>query len=167
MGWHRAARWAAMAWAASLACSDPAVPLRDASPRPDAPVLFIDAGPLTYEQFEDFPRDGCDDSDSLAGRAFLGKWHNVPASGDTEFDSYFLDDEGTLTGILDLIPADIVHADDNNLYLHRRYNLSSMAINLCAVIDEDTLSGHMARCNGEVCALDTLTATLVEPVTQP
>ncbi len=151
---------------ASSACSDPAPGVADADIRPDAPLVQVDAGPLTYEQFEDFPREDCDESGSLASFAFLGKWLNTPDDASDDFDSYFLMEQGTLTGILDLIPADRVHADDDNLFLHRRYNLTSLAINLCAVVDSDTLSGYVAKCNGLVCTVGTLSATLVEPVTQ-
>ena len=150
----------------ALGCSDPAQPATDADTRPDAPVITIDAGPKTYEQASDFLREGCDDNDGLADLAILGKWHNVPTSGDEEFDSYFLEEEGALKGILDLIPADIIEVDGNNLYLHRRLNLSSLAVNLCAIVDADTLFGHMAKCNGLDCSVDTLIATLVEPSTQ-
>jgi hypothetical protein len=149
----------------SGACSEPAT-RADASTRPDAPVLFIDAGPKTYEQFEDFTREGCDDDGSLASFAFLGKWQNVPDDGSTAFDSYFTMDGTTVKGILDLIPADIVLVDGDNLFLHRRYNLTSLAVNLCAVVDGDTLFGHMAKCNGMACTTGTLNATLVEPITQ-
>ncbi len=149
-----------------LACSDPAAPAADANTLPDAAVLLVDAGPKTYESFEDFPRQECDESGSLATFDFLGKWENTPGDGSESFTSFFLMESGPLTGILDLIPADQVHADENNLFLHRRFNLTSLAINLCAVVDADTLAGYMAKCNGLVCTVGSLEATLVEPVTQ-
>jgi hypothetical protein len=151
--------------ALGAACSEPAS-MADANTRPDAPVLLIDAGPKTYEQFEDFDRVGCDDDGSLGSFAFLGKWENVPEDGSDPFDSYFTMGESEIEGILDLIPADIVHVDADNLFLHRRYNLTSLAVNLCAVVDADTLFGHMAKCNGLACTTGTLEATLVEPITQ-
>lgn len=149
-----------------MACSDPATAVADANTRPDSAVLFVDAGPKTYEQLEDFPREACDDSDSLATFNYLGKWENTPGDGSTAFDSYFLLENSTLTGILDLIPADVVQVDDNNLFLHRVYNQTSLAINLCALVDADTLTGYMAKCNGLVCTVGTLSSTLVEPVTE-
>lgn len=129
-------------------------------------MLFIDAGPKTYEELTDFPRVACDDDDSLASFGYLGKWENTPDDGSTAFDSYFLMDGDGLRGILDLIPADVVTVDENNLFLHRRYNQTSLAINLCAVVDADTLSGYVAKCNGLDCTVGTLRSTLVEPVTQ-
>ena len=147
-------------------CSSGPASVVDASLRDDAQVLLVDAGPKTYESVEDFPRDGCDDTDSLENFAFLGKWHNVPQDGSDEFDSYFLMEERELRGILDLIPADRLLANANNLFLHRRYNLTSLAVNLCAIVDDDTLSGHMAKCNGASCTLTTVEATLVEPMTE-
>jgi hypothetical protein len=151
---------------ATLACSEPKPTAGDADTGPDAFVVLIDAGPLTYESFEDFPRDKCDDNGSLATFNFLGKWENTPDDGSDVFSSFFLTDQGPLRGILDLIPADQVHADEDNLFLHRRFNSTSLAINLCALVDADTLSGYMAKCNGEVCTVSTLSATLVEPVTK-
>jgi hypothetical protein len=151
---------------ASFACSEPTPTADDANTQPDAFVVVVDAGPLTYETFEDFPRDKCDDNGSLATFNFLGKWENTPDDGSDVFSSFFLIDEGPLRGILDLIPADLVHADEDNLFLHRRFNSTSLAINLCALVDADTLSGYMAKCNGEVCTVSTLSATLVEPVTK-
>lgn len=150
----------------SVACGDSAAPAADANLRPDSAVLFIDAGPVTYETFEDFPRQGCDDDGGLAVFSYLGKWENTPDDGSTVFDSYFLMEGADLEGILDLIPADVVHVDEDNLYLHRRYNLTSLAVNLCAVVDSDTLTGYMAKCNGLDCTVGTLSATLVEPVTE-
>lgn len=149
-----------VAWA----CSAPTKSVPDATPDVDAFVVTVDAGPLTYEVFEDFPRDNCDDSESLAGRGLLGKWNNVPSEGD-EFPSYLLRENGVHRGILGAINADAVFVDDNNLFLHRTYNLTSMAVNLCAVVDADTLSGYVATCNGTACTVATVEATLVEPVT--
>ena len=152
--------------AATTTCSESTPKADDADTRSDAFVVLIDAGPLTYESFEDFPRDACDNNGSLASFAFLGKWDNTPDDGSEVFTSYFLMDQGPLRGILDLIPADQIHADEDNLFLHRRFNSTSLAINLCALVNADTLSGYMAKCNGEVCTVGTLRATLVEPVTQ-
>ncbi len=149
----------------SAAC-DSASPAADANRRPDSAVLFIDAGPKSYEDFEDFPREACDDDGGLAVFNFLGKWENTPDDGSEVFDSYFLMEGAEFKGILDLIPAAVVQVDENNLFLHRRYNLTSLAVNLCAVVDSDTLSGYMAKCNGLVCTIGTISATLVEPVTQ-
>jgi hypothetical protein len=152
--------------ASSYACSDPAPANPDANTRPDAAVPVVDAGPKLYQEFTDFPREACDDTDSLATFSFLGKWQNTPDDASAVFDSYFLMENGLLKGILDLIPADVVTVDDNNLFLHRNYNSTSLAINLCALVDADTLRGYMAKCNGMVCTVGTLSATLVDPVTQ-
>ena len=153
-----------LALSAAGGCSEPAKSAPDATPPSDAFVATVDAGPLTYKAFEDFPRDNCDDSGSLAGRGLLGKWNNVPSEGD-EFASYLLRENGVHRGILGAINADAVFVDTNNLFLHRTYNLTSMAVNLCAVVDADTLSGYVANCNGSVCTVATVEATLVDPVT--
>ena len=147
-----------------FACSDSSPSTPDATPQSDAFVVVIDAGPLTYRRHEDFPRSNCDDSESLNGIGLLGKWNNVTADSE-EFPSYLLLENGVHRGILDAINADEVHVDGNNLFLHRTYNLTSMAVNLCAVVDADTLSGYVATCNGADCTVTTVEATLVEPVT--
>lgn len=152
--------------ASGYACSDSAPAAADANTQPDAAVLFVDAGLKLYEEFGDFPREDCDDTDSLATFGFLGKWENTPDDASSVFDSYFLMEGELVTGILDAIPADEVMVDDNNLFLHRIFNSTSLAINLCAVVSADTLRGYMAKCNGMVCTVATLSATLVEPVTQ-
>lgn len=161
----RAAIAAVIGLATSYGCSDPAPAAPDANTRPDAEVPLVDAGPKLYEEFTDFPREACDDTDSLATYSFLGKWENTPDDQSAVFDSYFLMEGDVVTGILDVIPADVVLVDDNNLFLHRIFNSTSLAINLCAVVDADTLRGYMAKCNGMVCTVGTLSATLVEPVT--
>jgi hypothetical protein len=146
------------------ACSDSAATAPDAAPQLDAFVVRVDAGPLTYERYEDFSRDNCDDSESLAALNLLGKWTNVTSAGE-EFSSYVLLENGVHRGILGAIPADTIHIDGNNLFLHRTYNLTSMAVNLCAVVDADTLSGYLATCSGTACTETTIEATLVEPST--
>jgi hypothetical protein len=100
----------------------------------------------------------------LAAVNLLGKWNNVPSSG-AEFPSYLLLEKGVHRAILDAIPADALHVDDDNLFMHRTYNLTSMALNLCAVVDADTLSGYLATCSGTACSVTTIEATLVEPST--
>ncbi len=147
-----------------LACSDSAAKTPDAAPALDAFVVTVDAGPLTYESYEDFSRDNCDDNGSLASMNLLGKWDHVTNAG-SEFSSYLLLEEGVHRGILDAIPTDALHVDDNNFFLHRTYNLTSLAVNLCAVVDADTLSGYLASCNGTDCTETTVEATLVEPST--
>ena len=146
------------------ACSDSVAYAPDAAPQIDAFVVRVDAGPLTYENYEDFSRDNCDDSGSLAAVNLLGKWSNVSSSGE-EFPSYLLLEKGVHRAILDAIPADALHVDDDNLFMHRTYNLTSMAVNLCAVVDADTLSGYLATCSGTACSVTTVEATLVEPST--
>jgi len=153
------------ALAIAPACSDPAPSLPDAAVAPDSFVETVDAAPLTYGQFEDFPRDNCDDSDSLAGRNLFGKWSNLTDASD-EFPSYLLLENGVQRGILDAIPADSLLVDDNNFFLHRTYNLTSMAVNLCAEVSADALSGYVANCNGSDCTVATVIATLVEPATK-
>ncbi len=154
---------AVLAWAG---CSDNARPALDARQAADGASVQVDAGPKSYARVEDFPREACDNNDSLENFAYLGKWHNVPDDGSTEFDSYFIVGDTGLQGRLDLIPADQMLVDANNLFLHRTYNSTALAVNLCAVVDQDTLSGYMAKCNGMACTLGTVQATLVEPVTQ-
>ena len=125
----------------------------------------VDAGPRTYESAEDYPTEGCL-AGSLDGLMVLGKWHNLPGDGSQEFDSYFLNDMGAFKGILDSIPANGILFDEDNLFLHRQFNLTSMGVNLCAVEPDGRLRGHMARCNGQDCTISTVIAELVEPVTQ-
>lgn len=148
----------------AFGCSEEANAVVDAG-APDAFVPIVDAGPLTFRSHEDFPRDDCDDSDSLDTVNLLGKWNNLTANGD-EFSSYLLLEDGIHRGILGAINADELHVDSNNLFLHRTYNLTSLAINLCAVVDGDTLSGYVASCNGLDCTVTTVESTLVEPVTE-
>ena len=151
--------------AAAAGCAEPTPePPADASAAVDATLASVDAGPLTYETYEDFSRDACDDSGSLTDVPLLGKWSNTTAEG-SEFSSYVLRDNGVYRGILDAIAADVVVVDSNNLFLHRTYNLTSMAIHLCAVASANTLSGQLATCNGAICNLTTVEATLVEPMT--
>lgn len=119
-----------------------------------------------FESIANFPRGGCQ-TGSLKDFDPVGRWRVDRGDGDEAVNaSYYLDEAGSLTALLALAPVTTFEFTDDDLFARQQQGRAILAVNLCAKIDAENLSGYLGECLDDACEQTTVTATLVGPITE-
>jgi hypothetical protein len=130
-----------------------------------ADAFFVEPGNL-FETVEDLPRHRCKDG-SLASFDPSGRWSVERSDGKADLNaSYFRDEQGALTALLELSPISSFEFSEDDLFARQVQGAAIKTLNLCAHPEEGQLLGYLGECLDGACSVTEVDASLVGPITE-